>query len=124
MGHVHELMQALDVYWMTPKPRSEGIPTSMEEAMALALPVVTFDVGSIAELVEHGVSGFVIRDQDPAAVAARTVEHLMDPARRAAMGNKGREFVVTHASLEACAERHMTAYRLARQNADARASMP
>src|SRR5579875_192525 len=31
---VHEWAQAFDVFWMTPEPRSEGIPTVIEEAMA------------------------------------------------------------------------------------------
>ena len=31
---VSELAPALDLYWLTSEPRSEGIPTTVEEAMA------------------------------------------------------------------------------------------
>ena len=112
-SNVHELLQALDVFWMTPRPRSEGIPTAMEEAMALGIPVVSFDVGSISELVTDGVSGFLVPDQNPAAVANYTAEHLMDSDIRATMGVSARAFVHEHASLERCADRHVDAYQLA-----------
>jgi glycosyltransferase involved in cell wall biosynthesis len=114
-GRVHELAQAMDVFWMAPRPRSEGIPTAMEEAMALALPVVSFDVGSIGELVEHGRTGYLVHDQDPKAIAGYTLDHLLDPDKRVAMGEQGRRFVDECASLEVCAERHLAAYRLALQ---------
>ena len=86
-GRVHEMLQALDVFWMTPRPNSEGIPTAMEEAMAMGLPVVSFDVGSIGELVMHGRTGFLVADQDPVAVAEHTLQQLLrsrtpDPAWR------------------------------------------
>ncbi|EDZ68293.1 glycosyl transferase, group 1 family protein [Nitrosococcus oceani AFC27] len=112
-GRVHELVQAMDVFWMTPRPRSEGIPTAMEEAMALALPVVSFDVGSIGELIEHGRTGYLVHDQDPKAVAEYTFDRLLERQVRTVMGNRGRQFVEEHASLEACANRHMKAYSLA-----------
>jgi glycosyltransferase involved in cell wall biosynthesis len=112
-GRVHELVQAMDVFWMTPRPNSEGIPTVMEEAMALELPVVTFDVGSIAELVEHGRTGYVVQSRNPTDIARWTIEELLDPARRAELGRQGRRFIKDNASLTACAERHIQAYELA-----------
>lgn len=112
-GRVDRLMQAFDVFWMTSKPNSEGIPTAMEEAMALALPVVSFNVGSIAELLEHGVSGFLIDRQDPDVLARLTEEHLLDPEERATIGAKGQSFVRSRASLEACLKHHLRAYELA-----------
>ncbi len=112
-GRVHELAQALDVFWMTPRPNSEGIPTAMEEAMAVCLPVVSFDVGSIGELVEHDRAGYLVDGQDPNAVAEYTVQHLLDADHRAKMGVLGREFILANASLEKCAETHIRAYELA-----------
>lgn len=112
-GQVHEFVQAMDIFWMTPRPNSEGIPTAMEEAMALGLPVVSFDVGSITELVQHGHTGYVVSSQDPAGIANCTLEHLLDPAQRAEFGRRGRQFIEENASLEACAERHVRAYEMA-----------
>ena len=113
-GKVHEMVQALDVFWMTPRPNSEGIPTAMEEAMAMCLPVVSFDVGSICELVQHGRSGYLVGGQDPFAVAEHTYQHLLDPVERERMGGIARQFIEANASLEKCAETHIRAYELAR----------
>lgn len=112
-GKVHEYLQALDVFWMTPRPNSEGIPTAMEEAMATCLPVVSFDVGSIGELVAQGRSGFLVSDQDSGKVAACTADTLLDAAARAKMGQAGREFILANASIERCAQTHLDAYERA-----------
>ena len=51
----------------------------MIEAMACGTPVIAFRRGSVAEVVEHGVSGFIVDDEDAAADAVR---HLGDLDRR------------------------------------------
>ncbi len=48
----------------------------MIEAFACGTPVVAYDCGSVAEVVQHGVTGFVVRDQDEAIAAARRIETL------------------------------------------------
>ncbi len=119
-GKVHRIAQVMDVFWMTSRSRSEGIPTAMEEAMALELPVVSFDVGSIQELVQDGVSGFLIADQSPERLAELTAIHLLDPRTRVRIGQAGRRFVEEHATVEICAEQHMSAYRVAMERASKR----
>ena len=51
---VAELAQAFDVFWLSSRSRSEGLPTAVGEAMALGLPVVATRVGSVAEALERG----------------------------------------------------------------------
>lgn len=110
---VRDLLQALDVFWMTPAPRSEGIPTAMEEAMALEIPVASFDVGSISELIGPSEGGILVRGQDVARLAECTAEQLTDPSQRSRLGAAGRAFVVKHASLSVTARKHMDAYQRA-----------
>jgi teichuronic acid biosynthesis glycosyltransferase TuaC len=43
---------AADVLLFTSRPGSEGSPTVVKEAIAMGLPVVTVDVGDVAELLE------------------------------------------------------------------------
>ncbi|MBE7210252.1 MAG: glycosyltransferase family 4 protein [Gluconacetobacter diazotrophicus] len=48
----------------------------MIEAMACGTPVIAFDRGSASEIVEHGVSGFVVRDEHEAVAAIRRLPEL------------------------------------------------
>ncbi len=52
-SRVSQLAPALDLFWLTSEPRSEGIPTTVEEAMALGIPVVAANVGGVREIVER-----------------------------------------------------------------------
>ena len=58
--------------------RSEGLSIAMTEAMACGLPVVVSDVGDLADLVENGVNGYLIRSRSPEAFASRMLELLTD----------------------------------------------
>jgi glycosyltransferase involved in cell wall biosynthesis len=48
----------------------------MIEAMACGTPVVAFDRGSTREVVDEGITGFVVDDMDAAVAAVRAVEGL------------------------------------------------
>ena len=59
---------------------AEGIPGVAIEALMAGCPVVTVPVGSVAEVVEDGVTGVVMATADPAAMAAAVVSLLDDGA--------------------------------------------
>lgn len=50
------------------------------EAMASATPMVCTNVGGLPEIVEDGVTGFVVPPNDSAALAERVSRLLDDPA--------------------------------------------
>jgi len=52
----------------------------MIEAMACGTPVIAFRRGSVPEIVEDGVTGFIVNNEDEAAQAAAAVSRL-DRAR-------------------------------------------
>lgn len=110
---VAELAMGFDVFWMTPEPHSEGIPTVIEEAMALGLPVVAGDVGSIREIILDGRTGRLVPVRDPAAVCEATLALLDDPDGMARMGAAAVEFAREHFPVAACAQAHAQAYELA-----------
>jgi glycosyltransferase involved in cell wall biosynthesis len=48
----------------------------MNEAFSFGTPVITNPGGSVAEVMQHGVTGFVVSDQQEAIEAAEAVQHL------------------------------------------------
>jgi colanic acid/amylovoran biosynthesis glycosyltransferase len=79
----------------------DGLPTVLIEAMALGVPVVATDVTGIPELVEHGRTGLLVAQHDPAALAAAIGRLLDDRAGAAALAAAGRERVERRFDLRA-----------------------
>jgi glycosyltransferase involved in cell wall biosynthesis len=52
----------------------------MIEAMACGTPVIAFNYGSVPEVLEHGVTGFIVENEQQAAEAVAQV-HRLDRAR-------------------------------------------
>jgi len=73
--------------------RGDCFSIASMEAMATGLPVVVSDVGGIAEIVEHGQSGYLMPVNDGRALRAHLEDLLTDAARRRAFGARGRELV-------------------------------
>ncbi len=65
---------------------TENMPLSVAEAMAAALPVVVTNVGATPDMIEDGVTGFLIPPRDPKALAYRIGALLGNPALRQEMG--------------------------------------
>ncbi len=62
------------------------------EAMAMGTPVIASDVGGLAYLVQDGVNGFKVPQQDPQALADRIRALLEDDERRHLLGCQAWEF--------------------------------
>jgi colanic acid/amylovoran biosynthesis glycosyltransferase len=63
---------------------------TLKEAMAMGLPVISTYHGGIPELVEHGISGFLVPERD-ADVIAEKISYLIEhPERWLEMGQAGR----------------------------------
>ena len=72
--------------------RFEGMPNALLEAMAAGLAVIVTDASpGPLEVVEPGVSGFVIPSDDPLALAAAMQELAADPERCRSMGAAARK---------------------------------
>lgn len=83
----------------------DGIPSSLVEAMSMGLPVVTTDVGAILELVEDGITGLVVREHDPDALAAALARLMDNSPLRERMGKASRGRVISEFDSMACARR-------------------
>lgn len=60
----------------------EGMCTSLLDAQALGVPVVATRVGGVPDVVEDGVSGRLVPERDPQALAGALLEALRAPRER------------------------------------------
>jgi len=79
---------------------TEGIPNAVKEAMAMGLPVVSTLHGGNAELIEDGVSGFLVAERDAAALAERLAYLCDHPERWPGMGRAGRAHIEAEFDIE------------------------
>lgn len=89
----------------------EGFGLSAAEAMAAGRPVVGTSVGGLSELIEDGVTGYLISPDDSAAFATALIKVLRDPQGAAIMGQQGRKRVSEQFSSERFTESFVEAYR-------------
>jgi glycosyltransferase involved in cell wall biosynthesis len=70
----------------------EGLGASMIEANWVGLPVVATDSGGAPEGIRDGVTGTLVPEADPAALAAAIAPYLRDPELARATGEAGARF--------------------------------
>lgn len=74
--------------------RNEGTPVALIEAMAAGVPVVATAVGGVPDLVEHGVTGWLVPANDADALAGG-VQHLIEaPELRARLVRVARPYAL------------------------------
>lgn len=102
--------------------RTEGMPVALLEAMACAVPVVATRVGGSAEVVEDGVTGWLVPPEDPGALASALALVLRDPSTARRRADAARAAVVERRSITAVADRFLTLYGavVSRRAADVR----
>ena len=89
--------------------QNEAVPYSILEASLFGIPVVSTDVGSVRDLIEDGVTGFIEGGVKPSvADAVRDLSERRD--ERDLMGSEGRAFVLRKFSPQAMGERHCELY--------------
>lgn len=75
---VYELLRRCHVF-VLPTFHKEGFPNALLEAMALGLPAISTDVGSIIESLRDGVNGFIVPPRDPTALATAMAAYISAP---------------------------------------------
>lgn len=93
-----ELLSASDIfalssYW-------EGLPNAVLEAMSMGLPIVATNVSGTAEVVQDGITGFLVPPGNQDAMADSLMSLMKDPHLRDRMGKAGRNRCVEEFSLE------------------------
>jgi colanic acid/amylovoran biosynthesis glycosyltransferase len=89
---------------------SDAAINTLKEAMLTGLPIVATWHGGIPELVEDGVSGLLVAERDPIALAD-AVERLLDnPEDWSGMARKARSAVEHRFSLDTIARQTLDVY--------------
>lgn len=75
---IPQILKALDLFVLP--SLWEGLPYALLEAGAAGLPVVASDIPGNHDLIEHGVTGRLVRPADAPGLAAQITGALSDPA--------------------------------------------
>jgi glycosyltransferase involved in cell wall biosynthesis len=88
---VPRVVKAADVFALS--SRSEGLPVSLLEAMALGKPVVCTGVGGIPGVIREASEGFLVPVTAPSAMAERFLRLHDNEALRRRLGVAGQKRV-------------------------------
>jgi glycosyltransferase involved in cell wall biosynthesis len=94
---VGEIYASVDAFALT--SANEGTPATIIEAQAAGLPVVSTDVGGVADVVRDEATGFLTEPGDIAELADALGRLADDGGLRRKLGAAGREFVAERYSV-------------------------
>ena len=95
---VDELLPCADTFLLPSESESFGLAAL--EALACGAPVVASRVGGLPEVVEEGVSGFLLPVRDIEGMSEAVVELLSDAEMHRSMSRQGRQLAVERFSAE------------------------
>jgi glycosyltransferase involved in cell wall biosynthesis len=111
LGHRDDaprLIATADIY--VSSSRSEGLGTSILEALGMGKPVVATDVGGVNEMVLHHETGLCVPPENPQALAEAIRWMITHPAEAARYGQRGGEHVRAHFTVDRMVEQTVAAY--------------
>jgi glycosyltransferase involved in cell wall biosynthesis len=113
-GHVDDIAGELRrATFLIHTSQVEGCPNVVMEAMASGRAVVAADAGDIADLVEHGKTGFVVPQGDDAALEHYATLLLTNSELCQAMGAAAREKADREFRVDRLLRETLAAYRAA-----------
>jgi len=84
-----ELLPAFDI--VVNAAESEGLGTSILDAMAAGCAVIASDIGGIPEIIEDSVNGFLFKAGDAAELGGKIIKLAEDEGLRKTFSGKGSE---------------------------------
>jgi colanic acid/amylovoran biosynthesis glycosyltransferase len=106
---VIEALQGSDI--LLAPSLAEALPVSLMEAHAVGLPVLASRVGSVDQIVQDGVSGFLVPAGDVAALSRRLADLAESEEKRNEMGRRGRRHVEQHYDIDRLNDRLVNLYQ-------------
>jgi glycosyltransferase involved in cell wall biosynthesis len=105
---VARILTAFDIFVLTSD--FEGLPNAVMEAMAAARPVVATRAGGTEEVVQDGVTGYLVAPGDAAGLVKHVAWLAGDPGLRRRMGKEGRARIAAEFSVQKMVVRSMALY--------------
>ncbi len=96
---------------LVPSVRADPFPTTVLEAMSARLPVIGTDLGGIIEMIEDGITGYIIPPNNPELFAEKIKNLVNDKDLRHNMGEKGYTKFVNYFTKEGYESRYKEAVR-------------
>jgi glycosyltransferase involved in cell wall biosynthesis len=84
--------------------RAESFGLAIAEAQAAALPVISCNTGAVPEIVEDGLTGWLVEPGDSQAIASALLAAMRGPEQAFDMGMAGRERVANRFTWRATAD--------------------
>jgi glycosyltransferase involved in cell wall biosynthesis len=104
------LIAGFDIGTCVSRAGNEGVPNSLMECMAAGKPVVATAVDDVPELVIDGDSGLLVEDDNLEQLIDALELLITNPARRAAIGTRGRARIVEQFDVAVQAARYESLY--------------
>ena len=112
VGFKQDFWSVLDVADLMVHPSHvEGIPQSIMAGMAAGLPIVASDVGGIAEVIDHGRTGLLVKENDVEGFSRAVIQLIADPSRARALGLAARHAIEHELSTDAAVRKVEALYR-------------
>jgi glycosyltransferase involved in cell wall biosynthesis len=88
-----------------PSSPTEGLPTTILEALACGTPVYATPVSGVPDVVDEGTTGFLMDDTDPGEIRGEVVD-ILDREDLADVSANARELIEAEYSFEAATARY------------------
>ena len=95
---ISSLLKACDIFVLP--SRYEGMPNALLEAMAMGKASIATRVNGAPELVEEGISGFLVDSENPKQIFEKLVELINNNSLRASMEENALERVMNKFTFE------------------------
>ena len=106
---VPALLAITDIF-VLPTQYREGVPRALLEAGLAGSAIVTTTMPGCTDVVRDGWNGLLVEPSDARALARAIITLLERPELRREMGQRSRDFVREHFSLERVADAHAKVY--------------
>ncbi|ALO36465.1 hypothetical protein CMT41_18240 [Colwellia sp. MT41] len=108
-SNIAELLSNSDVFVLS--SIAEGIPMTVLEAMASSLPVISTNVGGLAELVTDDETGYLVEKQNAEALSSAMEKYINNSKLIKLHGRSARSYIFKHFSEQKMVSEYLRLYQ-------------